>query len=76
MNRGRGAERGAGGEYERAERAAKSLRRRTRLRPHVGLVLGSGLGAFAGELERAVKIPYGEIPISRARPPWAMPGSS
>jgi purine-nucleoside phosphorylase len=28
----------------------------------VGLVLGSGLGAFAKTLERAVVVPYGEIP--------------
>jgi purine-nucleoside phosphorylase len=31
-------------------------------RPLVGIVLGSGLGAFADELTDAVEIPYGEIP--------------
>src|SRR5690606_29551890 len=30
--------------------------------PTVGLVLGSGLGAFADELTSAVAVPYGEIP--------------
>lgn len=30
--------------------------------PRVAIVLGSGLGAFADELTRAVRIPYGEIP--------------
>lgn len=30
--------------------------------PHVGIVLGSGLGAFAEELTDAVDIPYGDIP--------------
>ena len=30
--------------------------------PTIGVVLGSGLGAFAGELEQAVEIPYAEIP--------------
>jgi purine-nucleoside phosphorylase len=31
-------------------------------RPTVGLILGSGLGAFAQTLERAVRIPFGDIP--------------
>ncbi len=30
--------------------------------PRVGVVLGSGLGAFADDLEGAVKIPYGDLP--------------
>lgn len=34
----------------------------TPLRPSVGVVLGSGLGAFADELTERVEIPYGEIP--------------
>jgi len=42
---------------------AKSLlERRTILRPTIGLVLGSGLGAFADELNHRVEIPYAEIP--------------
>ena len=32
------------------------------MRPTVGLVLGSGLGAFAKTLDKAVTIPYREIP--------------
>jgi purine-nucleoside phosphorylase len=35
---------------------------RTALRPSIGVVLGSGLGAFAEELEGRVEIPYSEIP--------------
>ena len=31
-------------------------------RPSIGVVLGSGLGAFAGELEDRLEIPYSEIP--------------
>ncbi|HEY3738669.1 MAG TPA: purine-nucleoside phosphorylase [Bryobacteraceae bacterium] len=31
-------------------------------KPQVGIVLGSGLGAFADELTDAVDIPYGDIP--------------
>lgn len=34
--------------------------------PTVGLVLGSGLGAFADTLSGVVKIPFGEIPHFRA----------
>ena len=32
------------------------------LQPRIGVVLGSGLGAFAGELDARIEIPYGEIP--------------
>ena len=49
-------------EFARAERAAKFILSKTRLRPKIALVLGSGLGSFAGEFERAVKIPYAKIP--------------
>jgi len=42
---------------------AKSLlKSRTALRPAVGVVLGSGLGAFADKLSDRTVIPYGEIP--------------
>ncbi|MEK7216412.1 MAG: purine-nucleoside phosphorylase, partial [Chloroflexota bacterium] len=50
------------GDYERAEEAAGFVRQRTKLRPKIGLVLGSGLGAFAEELTQATAIPYAEIP--------------
>ena len=33
-----------------------------RLRPQIGLVLGSGLGSFADDLSDAVRIPYAHIP--------------
>jgi purine-nucleoside phosphorylase len=42
--------------------AVKLIQAKTSLRPKIGLVLGSGLGAFAHALERAVRIPYREIP--------------
>lgn len=32
------------------------------MRPYIGVVLGSGLGAFADELSGRVEIPYSEIP--------------
>jgi purine-nucleoside phosphorylase len=51
-----------GPEYTRAEAAAKFILKETKLRPKVGLVLGSGLGAFANEFASATKIPYAKIP--------------
>jgi len=52
----------SGGEYARAERAAKIILSKTKLRPRIGLVLGSGLGAFADEFLDAARIPYAKIP--------------
>ncbi|HVM91695.1 MAG TPA: purine-nucleoside phosphorylase [Terriglobales bacterium] len=48
--------------YSRAESAAGFIHSKTTLRPTIGLVLGSGLGAFADDLTEAVRIPYAEIP--------------
>lgn len=48
--------------YERAEHAARFIRSRWNEEVRVALVLGSGLGAFADELEDATAIPYEEIP--------------
>jgi purine-nucleoside phosphorylase len=42
--------------------AAAFVRARSPHKPAIGLVLGSGLGAFAKSLTDAVAIPYGEIP--------------
>ena len=50
------------GEFEQATRAAKFILSKTRLRPKIALVLGSGLGAFADEFAQATRIPYGKIP--------------
>src|SRR6266581_543443 len=52
----------ANSEFSRAERAAKFILSKTKRRPEIALVLGSGLGAFADEFARAVKIPYAKIP--------------
>jgi purine-nucleoside phosphorylase len=46
----------------RLEEAAAFVLGRTPLRPSVGVVLGSGLGAFADALEDVVAVPFGEIP--------------
>lgn len=42
--------------------AVDLIHSKTELRPKIGVVLGSGLGAFANSLETATHIPYSEIP--------------
>jgi purine-nucleoside phosphorylase len=49
-------------EFARAESAAQFVLGQTGLRPRIGLVLGSGLGAFAEELSQAARVPYARIP--------------
>jgi purine-nucleoside phosphorylase len=44
------------------QEAKRYIEERTPLRPSIGVVLGSGLGAFAGELTERTEIPYTEIP--------------
>jgi purine-nucleoside phosphorylase len=46
----------------RAEAATKFILSKTKVRPRIGLVLGSGLGAFANEIPGAVRIDYAKIP--------------
>ncbi len=48
--------------FDRVERAASTVRKRTQVRPEVGIILGTGLGGLADEIEGAVSIPYQEIP--------------
>jgi purine-nucleoside phosphorylase len=40
----------------------EAVRARTDLAPRVGMVLGSGLGSLADDLEDPVSIPFGELP--------------
>ena len=49
-------------EFDRAEAAAAFIRSKSKLRPKIALVLGSGLGSFADEFTDATKIPYADIP--------------
>src|SRR5580658_8320325 len=49
-------------EFLRAERAAKFILAQTKLRPRIGLILGSGLGAFADDIANASRIDYKKIP--------------
>lgn len=50
------------GEFEKVQQAARLIEGRTTLRPRIGLVLGSGLGAFTDGLQDATAIPYQQIP--------------
>lgn len=47
---------------EQFKEAANIVKQRTQQQPKVGIVLGSGLGAFARSVEDADVIPYGEVP--------------
>ena len=49
-------------QFALADSAAQLILQRTALRPKIGLVLGSGLGAFADSLADATRVPYAEIP--------------
>lgn len=48
--------------FTQATAAAEHIKSRVSLRPKLGIILGSGLGAFAQQVENAVAIPYAEIP--------------
>jgi purine-nucleoside phosphorylase len=48
--------------YENALEAAAYIKSKYTREVKTAVVLGSGLGAFADEIENAVRIPYGEIP--------------
>ncbi len=48
--------------FIRADSAAQFLLSQTGLRPKIGLILGSGLGAFADSLTEAARVPYAHIP--------------
>lgn len=48
--------------FTRADSAAQFLLSQTKHRPKIGLVLGSGLGAFADRMSDAAPIPYSQIP--------------
>jgi purine-nucleoside phosphorylase len=48
--------------YELVAESVAAIRARSRRRPTVGLILGSGLGALADQVGAADAIPYGDIP--------------
>jgi len=49
-------------QFTLAEAAVQTILLRSALRPRIGLVLGSGLGAFADSLTEPSRIPFPEIP--------------
>ncbi|WP_042346222.1 purine-nucleoside phosphorylase [Bacillus massiliigorillae] len=48
--------------YELAKKSAEYIKEKAKVTPEIGLILGSGLGVLADEIENAVAIPYNEIP--------------
>ncbi len=50
------------GVYENIQEAVAAIRSRTDFLPEVAVVLGSGLGPLAEEVEKVAEIPYGEVP--------------
>jgi len=52
----------SGTEFTQATQAAKFILSKTKLRPKIALVLGSGLGGFADEFTKATRIPYKKVP--------------
>jgi purine-nucleoside phosphorylase len=48
--------------YEKIQEATKAIRARWKGKPIVGIILGTGLGGFAEDIQAEATIPYGEIP--------------
>ncbi len=48
--------------YDQIEEAASAIRARWKHAPAAGIILGTGLGKFAEDVQVDVTIPYGEIP--------------
>ena len=48
--------------YDKVSASVAWIREKTEQIPELGVILGSGLGGLADELEERVVIPYGEIP--------------
>ena len=48
--------------YEKLQECLKYVRSKTDFKPEIALILGSGLGDYARNMEVACEIPYGEIP--------------
>lgn len=48
--------------YQTLAEAAAVVREKAGFRPETAIVLGSGLGGFAGRIDEKIEVPYGEIP--------------
>ena len=49
-------------EWDRIQESAEAIRERASSEPEIGVILGTGLGALADEIEVEVSIPYEDIP--------------
>lgn len=49
-------------DFEKIQVAANYLKEQANITPEIGLILGSGLGVLAEEIENAVRTPYDQIP--------------
>ena len=50
-------------EFKRIEKITNYIRTITDFKPKIALILGSGLGALANEIEIVAKIPYSSLPV-------------
>ena len=48
--------------YDRIQESAQFIQSKSEVKPQIGLILGSGLGVLADEIQNPVKINYSEIP--------------
>lgn len=48
--------------YKKIKETSAFIAEKIKIKPEIGLILGSGLGELADEIDNAVKIPYGDIP--------------
>ena len=48
------------------DQAVAFVRKRSKIQPQIGIILGSGLGNVVGAVRTEVAIPYGEIPGAKA----------
>lgn len=48
--------------YDQIQEAAAFLRSRLTKKPNIGIILGTGLGGLAKDIDQAVEIPYADIP--------------
>jgi purine-nucleoside phosphorylase len=48
--------------YDQIQEAVRFIRTKTNFQPRFGIILGTGLGKLAGEIEEAIEIPYADIP--------------
>jgi purine-nucleoside phosphorylase len=48
--------------YDQVQEAARAIRAQGAGKPRVGIILGTGLGGLAGEIETEVALAYGDIP--------------